>query len=264
MSEAGSDHQAPATSDPISYIEHHLTNWRVGEGFWSLAVDTLLMSALLAGVVMWLAWRVGRNLDPDSPSGLQNFVEAIVSFVNDQIKEIFPKADAIVGPLALTIFLWVFLMNLMDLVPVDLIPKAMSLVGLEYFKAVPTTNLSTTVGLALTVFILIIVYNIRFKGVGGYLKMFLTHPFGIWLFPVNILLTVVEEVAKPVSLALRLWGNLFAGELIFLLIALLPWWAIWMPGSAWAIFHVLVITLQAYIFMLLTIVYLGMASQRDH
>lgn len=264
MSEAGYGHDGPATADPISYIEHHLTNWRIGEGFWSLELDTLIMSWILGGFLVLIAWRVGRNLNPETPGGFQNFMEAIVSFVDTQIREIFPRADALVGPLALTIFIWVFFMNLMDLVPVDLIPKLMSLIGLEYFKAVPTTNLSATVGLALTVFLLIIVYNIRAKGPLGYVKMFLTHPFGILLFPVNIVLTLVEEIAKPVSLALRLWGNLFAGELIFLLIALLPWWLIWAPGSAWAIFHVLVIILQAFIFMLLTIVYLGMASERDH
>jgi F-type H+-transporting ATPase subunit a len=151
---------------------------------------------------------------------------------------------------------------------VDLLPWAATLVGMEYLKVVPTTELDTTFALALTVFALIIIYNLRSKGLVGYLKMFLTHPFGPYLFPVNVVMTAIEEVAKPVSLALRLFGNLFAGELLFLLIALLSlggFGAAWVPqvalGTLWAIFHILVITLQAFIFMLLTAVYLGMASQ---
>jgi F-type H+-transporting ATPase subunit a len=149
----------------------------------------------------------------------------------------------------------------MDLVPVDLLPKLADMVGIHHLKVVPTTDLATTFGLALSVFALIIYYNIKVKGLFGYIKMFLFHPFGKWLIPVNIVMTTIEEIAKPVSLALRLFGNMFAGELIFLLIALLPVWVQFVPGGAWAIFHILVITLQAFIFMLLTIVYLSIAHQ---
>lgn len=239
-------------------------------------VDTFVVSLILAMIFGFIAWKVGKNLDPDKPSGMQNVLETIVEFVNQQVMDIFPTADRWIGPLAITIFIWVFMMNAMDLVPVDLLPSLVqgvaSLMGYDphhvYFKAVPTTNLDTTFALALMVFILIIFYNIKNKGLIGYIKMFLFHPFGKYAIPVNIIMTSIEEVAKPVSMGLRLFGNMFAGELLFLLIALLAF-SVWaMPaqvalGSLWAIFHILVISLQAFIFMLLTIVYLGLASQGE-
>lgn len=237
-------------------------------------VDTFVVSVLLAGLFAYVAWKVGKNVDPDNPTGLQNVVETVVEFVNQQVKDIFPNADKWVGPLALTIFVWVFLMNAMDLIPVDLLPALVAgvagLFGVDphdvYFKAVPTTNLDTTFAMAFLVFGLIIFYNIKHKGLWGYIKMFLFHPFGKFAIPINIVMTAIEEIAKPISLGLRLFGNMFAGELLFLLIALLAF-SVWampgqiMLGSLWAIFHILVITLQAFIFMLLTIVYLGLASQ---
>ncbi len=237
-------------------------------------VDTFLVSLFLAVLFGFVAWRVGKNLDPDKPTGMQNLLEMVVEFVDQQVKDIFPTADKWVGPLAITIFVWVFLMNAMDLLPVDLIPSLVggvaSVFGYDphhvYFKAVPTTNLDTTFALALLVFGLIIFYNIKNKGLIGYIKMFLFHPFGKFAIPVNVVMTAIEEIAKPISLALRLFGNMFAGELLFLLIALLAF-SVWaMPGQVvlgtlWAIFHILVITLQAFIFMLLTVVYLGLASQ---
>jgi F-type H+-transporting ATPase subunit a len=259
-----SDSSAPATDNPVTYIQHHLHNLSVGDGFWTLNIDTLFFGALLAGLMMWVAYRVGSSLDPDRPTGIQNVLEVILEFVETQVKSIFHGYDRLVGPLALTIFMWVFLMNAMDLIPVDLLPKVASWFGIEYLKVVPTTDLGTTFALALSVFGLIIFYNIRTKGLVGYIKMFLFHPFGKWMVPVNIVMTTIEELAKPISLALRLFGNMFAGELIFLLIALLPWWVQWPLGGGWAIFHILVITLQAFIFMLLTIVYLSMASQDEH
>ncbi|MGM0411947.1 MAG: F0F1 ATP synthase subunit A [Pseudomonadota bacterium] len=259
---------ATGTPSPTEYINHHLHNLQVGEGFWTLKIDTVFFSVLLAAILIWMGRAIGKRLQQDTPSGLQNWVEAIVEFVDGQVSDVFPNRDKLVGPLALTIFMWVFLMNFMDLIPVDLLPWVATLAGMEYLKIVPTTELDTTFALALTVFALIIIYNLRSKGVVGYLKMFLTHPFGPYLFPVNVVMTTIEEVAKPVSLALRLFGNLFAGELLFLLIALLSlggFGAAWIPqialGTLWAIFHILVITLQAFIFMLLTAVYLGMASQ---
>lgn len=274
-----SESNAPAISNPVEYIQHHLTNMSIGGKPESLVdfsvffVDTIVMTLILAGIIAALAWNVGKNLDPDNPSGLQNFLEAIVEFVNQQIRDIFPNADRLIGPLAITIFMIVFLMNFMDIIPVDLIPGLVtgiaSLFGVDphhvYFKAVPTTNLDTTFALALIVFILIVYYNIKNKGLVGYIKMFMFHPFGKFAVPVNIVMTAIEEVAKPVSLGLRLFGNLFAGELLFLLIALLGFaWA--MPGQIvlgflWSVFHLLVIPLQAFIFMLLTIVYLSLASQ---
>ena len=265
----------PATDNPVEYIQHHLTNLCLGcdpethraSGLIDFSVfflDTFLVSLFLAGLIMLAAWWVGRNIDPDNPTGLQNVLEMLVEFVNGMVRDVFPKPNALVGPLGLTIFLWVFLMNLMDLVPVDLVPKLFYEAGVPYFKIVPTTNLDATFGLSLTIFLLIIVHNVRERGAWGYVKTYLSHPFGIWLFPVNVAMTLIEEIAKPLSLGLRLFGNLFAGELLFILIALLPFWAQFVPGGAWAIFHVLVITLQAFIFMLLSIVYISLAYQDDH
>ncbi|WP_299872138.1 F0F1 ATP synthase subunit A [uncultured Cocleimonas sp.] len=283
-----SESNAPAISNPVEYIQHHLGNMtHNGERPASLVdfsvffVDTFVMSLILALAFAFAAWKVGKNLDPDKPTGMQNILETVVEFVNQQVKDIFPTADKWVGPLAITIFVWVALMNTMDIIPVDLIPSLVSGVagvfGYDpahvYWKAVPTTNLDTTFALALLVFGLIIFYNIKHKGLFGYMKVFATHPFSasnpivkVLLFPINVVMTAIEEVAKPVSLGLRLFGNMFAGELLFLLIALLAfsYWA--MPGQVvlgvlWSIFHILVILLQAFIFMLLTIVYLGLASQ---
>lgn len=260
------------SSDPVGYIQHHLHNLCVGDcdagGFWSWHLDTLFFAWALAGLIMYVSWKVGRNLSFDRPSGLQNLLESLVEFVDGQIREIFPGRNPVVGPLALTIFIWVFLMNAMDLLPVDLLPAIAHWLGVPYLKVVPTTDLSTTLALALTVFALIIYYNIKIKGPWGYLKQFLFHPFGKWLMPVNIVMTLIEELAKPISLALRLFGNLYAGELIFMLIALLAFAWYMFPvqvvlDSAWSIFHILIVALQAFIFMLLTIVYLGMAHSSD-
>lgn len=261
-------------SGSVAYIQHHLTNLCVGDcdpvthkavGFWALHVDTLFFSILLASLIVVVSWRLGRNLSVETPSGFQNFVESVVEFVATQVKDSFPGHNPLIAPLALTVFVWIWLMNFMDLIPVDLLPLIASWMGIEYLKVVPTTDINATLGMSLTVFALIIYYNIKVKGFSGYVKMFLFHPFGKWLVPVNIVMTLIEEVAKPLSLALRLFGNLFAGELVFLLIALLGGsMLLLLPMQValdlgWLIFHLLVITLQAFIFMVLTIVYLGMA-----
>jgi F-type H+-transporting ATPase subunit a len=276
-----SESNAPAISSPVEYIQHHLQNMTLsGErpsdlvDFSVFFIDTFLVSLILACIFAFAAWRVSKSIDADKPTGMQNILETVVEFVNQQVQDIFPTADKWVGPLAITIFVWVLFMNAMDFLPVDLLPSLVggvaSVFGYDphhvYFKAVPTTNLDTTFALALLVFGLIIFYNIKNKGLVGYIKVFLFHPFGKWLMPVNIIMTTIEEVAKPVSLGLRLFGNMFAGELLFLLIALLAF-SVWaMPaqvalGTLWGIFHMLVVPLQAFIFMLLTIVYLGLASQ---
>ena len=216
-----SESNAPAISNPVEYIQHHLTNWSVGVehgeqvkivDFSVFHVDVFLFSALLAGLFAFFAWKVGKNLNPDKPTGAQNVMETLLEFVNQQVKDIFPGADRLIGPLALTIFVWVLLMNSMDFLPADLLPAlAGGIAGLfgadphhVYLKVVPTTNLDTTFGLALSVFALIIFYNIKHKGLWGYTKQFLFHPFGPYLMPVNIIMTAIEEVAKPVSLGLRL------------------------------------------------------------
>jgi F-type H+-transporting ATPase subunit a len=204
------------------------------------------------------------------PGGLQNFVEILVEFVDKQVKDTFHGRSVLIAPLALTIFCWVFLWNAMDLVPVDLLPEAGKLVGVHYLRVVPSTDLNATFGLSLSVLVLIIFYNFKIKGPIGFAKEFLTHPFGPYLFPANLLLNLVELAAKPISLALRLFGNMYAGEMIFILIALM-YGGGWLLGPlagvlqlGWAIFHLLIITLQAFIFMVLTIVYLSMASENSH
>jgi F-type H+-transporting ATPase subunit a len=264
----------------VEYIQHHLTNLCVGDcqagGFWSFHLDTMIISYLLAALMVYAGWRLSARLNPGVPGGFQNFVESILEFVGGQVKDSFPGHNPLIAPMALTIFVWTWLMNFMDMIPVDLLPQLAQAVGLGHLRVVPTTDLSATFAMSLSVFILIIFYNIKVKGLVGYIKTFLFHPFGKFLVPVNIVMTVIEELAKPLSLALRLFGNMFAGELVFMLIALIGGMLavgmgalFWLPlqtvlDLGWLIFHLLVITLQAFIFMVLTIVYLGMAHTSDH
>ena len=275
-------HQGPANA--TEYIVHHLTNLHVGEGFWNLHLDSMIYAVTLAVLFAGSFWFAARKATAGVPGRWQNFVEMMVEFVDTQVKDSFHGSSKLIAPLALTIFCWIFLMNFMDLVPVDLLPAAGAAVGIEYMKVVPTTDLNITLGMSLTVFALMIFYSIKIKGVGGFAQEMFLHPFGKWLLPFNFLLKLVEEVAKPVSLALRLFGNLYAGELIFILIALFTLSAgghtlagtlsnLLSPdtmaylviqvilGLIWALFHVVIITLQAFIFMMLTIVYLSMAHE---
>lgn len=249
----------PDSSNPVEYIQHHLTNLRIGEGFWSINLDTLLVGWILGGIIVYAGYRVGRSLSLDNPSGIQNVLEAVLDFVDDLVRSVLGRGHALIGTLAMTVFLWVFLMNLMDIIPVDLIPWLVGLFGVDHFRVVPTADPQAPLGMALLVFVLMIYYNIRVKGFYQYMMEFLTHPFGIWLFPINIVMKVIEELAKPLSLGLRLFGNLFAGELGFLLVALLPFWVQPVPGTIWSLFHVLVVVLQAFIFMVLTVMYLSLA-----
>lgn len=251
---------AESGGGPTAYIKHHLTNLSVGEGFWSFHVDTMLMSLAL-GLLFLIPFVIAaRRAKAGVPGPFQNFVEVLVEFADNTVKESFHGKRDFIAPLALTIFVWVLLMNFMDLIPVDLVAGVASWFGYDpYFKIVPTTDVNATFGLSLPVLALILFFSFKYKGIGGFAKEMLTHPFGPWLFPANLLLNIVELFAKPVSLALRLFGNLYAAELIFLLIALLPWWLQWTLGGPWALFHIIVVPLQAFIFMMLTIVYLSMA-----
>jgi len=235
----------------------------VGEGFWTLHLDTLFFSFALGGLIMLLFRFAARRATPGVPGPVQNFVEILVDFVDSQVKDSFHGRSSLIAPLALTIFVWVFLMNFMDLIPVDLLPWLASLAGVHYLRVVPTTDLNATFAMSLSVFLLIIIYSLKIKGPGGFAKEMLLSPFGKYFIPFNLVLKLVEEIAKPISLALRLFGNLYAGELIFILIALLPWYLQFLLGWPWAVFHILIITLQAFIFMVLTIVYLSMAHE-DH
>jgi F-type H+-transporting ATPase subunit a len=246
----------------IEYVTHHLSNLVLDLGWSTINLDSLLVSGFLAVALSALFYSVARKATAGVPSGLQNFIEMIFEFVDGEVSKNFHGSSKLIAPLALTIFIWIFSMNTMDLLPVDLLPRILALFGVHYFRVVPTTDVNITLGMALTVFLLILFFNLKIKGVGGFFKEVLTQPFGPYMVPLNILMRLVEEASKPISLALRLFGNLFAGELIFILIAILPWWIQWMPGLVWALFHILVVTLQAFIFMMLTIIYLGMACEK--
>ncbi|MCH9699210.1 MAG: F0F1 ATP synthase subunit A [Gammaproteobacteria bacterium] len=255
--------QAHDAGGATGYIVHHLTPLSTGEGFWTLHLDTLFFSVILGGLFLLVFKKAADQATSGVPGKFQNCIEMIVEFVDTQVKDSFHGTSKLIAPLALTIFIWVFFMNAMDLIPVDLLPMVGSLMGMEYMRVVPSTDLNATFAMSLTVFLLIIFYSIKIKGVIGFSKEMLLTPFGPWLMPFNLLLKVVEEVAKPISLGLRLFGNLYAGELIFILIALLPWTIQPLLSIPWALFHILIITLQAFIFMVLTIVYLTMAHE-DH
>lgn len=245
------------------YIVHHLTPLSVGEGFWTLHLDTLFFSAVLGALFIWFFKTVAEKVTTGVPGLAQNFAEMLIEFVDQQVKDTFHGKSKLIAPLGLTIFCWVFLWNMMDLLPVDLLSLISSLMGIEYLRVVPSTDLNATFALSISVFVLIIFYSIKIKGVFGFAKELTCTPFGPWMMPFNLLLKIVEEIAKPISLALRLFGNLYAGELIFILIALLPPFLQPFLSFPWAIFHILIIVLQAFIFMVLTIVYLSMAHE-DH
>jgi F-type H+-transporting ATPase subunit a len=246
------------------YIQHHLQHWELKTQIGTFYLDTLAVSWVLGLTFLFLFRWVAVRSTTGVPRGMQNFVELMYDFVQKQVNETFHGRSELIAPLALTIFMWIFLMNFMDLLPVDLIPGILHLFGVQYFKVVPTTDPNLTLGMALGVFFLILFYGIKIKGTRGFFKEMTCHPFGPALFPANIVLKIVEEVARPISLGLRLFGNLYAGELIFILIALINWKYQWLLGGPWAIFHILVITIQAFIFMMLTIVYLSLASEEAH
>lgn len=251
---------------PGQYIQHHLEHltlnlktFTIGEsgGFWTLNLDTIIVSAVL-GIIIFGSLRYVAARLKEVPGRFQNSVEIVYEFVNNSVHEVFHHKTTFIPSLALTIFLWIFFMNAMDLIPVDFFPRLLGIFGVPYFKAVPTADPNATFAMSLSVFALIIIFNLKAKK-HRLLKEMLTFPFGPWLFPINFLFRIIEECVKPVSLALRLFGNMFAGELIFILIAIMPWWVQWPPGAVWAIFHILIITLQAFLFMMLTIIYLSMA-----
>jgi F-type H+-transporting ATPase subunit a len=257
-----------ATQTSGEYIVHHLTNWVVGEGFWAVHVDSLIVAGLLGIGAFGLMMMAARRATSGVPGGLQNFFEIITGFVDGQVKDTFHAKNAMVTPLAITIFVWIFLMNAMDLIPVDFIPHFITEpLGIHYFKVVPTTDPNVTFGMSLTVFAIVIGFNFFHKGAGGFVKEALTQPFHatgaigtIILAPVNLFFRIVEEIARPISLSLRLFGNMYAGEMVFILIALLGIWQLPL-ALPWALFHILIITLQAFVFMMLTIVYLSLAAE---
>ena len=269
------------------YIKHHLTyltfnvkTMSLGSdgGFWTLNLDTVFFSVVVGIFAMSLMYFGARRVSTGVPGKLQNFAEMMLEFADNQVKDCFHGKSKVIGPLALTIFIWVFLMNFMDILPVDILPAIAKPLGLPALKVVPTNDLNLTFALSLSVFILIIFYSIKIKGTKGFIKELTLQPFNNPFFiPFNLLLELVGLFAKPISLSLRLFGNLYAGELIFILLALLTLnsssggvatsvtlgAAQFILSLAWSIFHILVITLQAFIFMVLTIVYLSLAHE-DH
>ena len=286
-----------------SYIQHHLTNLTCGKtpdgwtcdpykveqmGFWAFHVDSLFWSIALGALfIIFFKAAMPKKIDSNSaPTGAQNFVEMSIEFVEDNVQSLFGSVkNTLIAPLALTVFVWILLMNLMDLVPVDFLPVlaghiAYAVAGESvewikspesfYFKVVPTTDPNVTLGMAFAVFILTIYYSITVKGLKAFAAELTLHPFGKWLMPVNFVLEMVNFIAKPISLGLRLFGNLYAGEMIFILIALMLFFSsipIGMLGFGlhlvWALFHILIVALQAFIFMALTIAYLAMAHETE-
>lgn len=282
--------------DPSYYISHHLTNltygklpagyvrydkagqeqvlessqWTIAKtseeasdmGFMAIHLDTMFWSIFLGALFCWSFGRVAKKITVGVPSGFQNFVEMTVDFIDENVKSIFHHKNTLIAPLALTIFVWVFLQNLMDLVPVDWIPELAMLMGMPYMKVVPSTDVNATAGMAIGVFILILYYSVKQKGVGGFAAELAFQPLPKWALPFNLFLELVGLIAKPISLSLRLFGNMYAGEMVFIIIGLLPFYLQWVLSVPWAIFHILIITLQAFIFSILTVVYLAMAY--DH
>ena len=267
------------------YIQHHLQNLTFGQhadgswgiahgaaeakamGFWAIHLDTMGWSIILGALFVWGFRKAAVTATSGVPAGWQNFVEAVIEFIDDNVRGTFQGKNDLVAPIALTLFVWILMMNCMDLVPVDWIPKIAELIGIPYMKVVPTADPNATFGMSLSVFLLTIYYSIKVKGAGGFFGELAFQPFPKWMFPVNLVLEGISLIAKPVSLALRLFGNLYAGEMIFILIALMYSGGLVFGAIGgilqwgWAVFHLLIVTLQAFIFMILTIVYLDMAHQ---
>ncbi len=273
---SAAEHATTGPANSTEYITHHLTHFKVGEGFWTWHIDTIFMSVLLGLVTIGLFYAVARKATVGVPGKGQAFVEMIVEFIDTTVKEVFHLDRSFLAPLALTIFVWVFLMNAMDLLPLDVPGMIAGWFGIHYWRVVPTADANTTFAMSLTVLAVVLYFSFKAKGAGGYTHELFTAPFGahpvLWL--PNFFLNLVELLSKPVSLAMRLFGNMYAGELVFMLIALLG--ATWVGftltstlgmfgqiamGAAWAIFHILIITLQAFIFMVLTVVYSAMATE---
>jgi F-type H+-transporting ATPase subunit a len=275
------------------YIQHHLQflRWKLGEGdFWTLNLDTVFFTVFLSALFLIFFIRAARRATPGVPGKFQAAIEIVVSMVDGLVRETFHGRSKFIAPLALTIFVLVFLMNFMDMLPVDFLPWVWSNVYVAaghdphhaYLRVVPTADLNTTLGMALGVFALIQVFGLKHKGPGLFVKEAFTAPFHahgtvgmVLLAPVNLLLRLIEEAVRPVSLSLRLFGNMYAGELIFILIAVMTLGSSFSSGMTWVMapiqfvadfvwtaFHILVITLQAFIFMMLTIVYLSMAAEK--
>lgn len=259
------------------YIGHHLYHLQfdlstfslVGSenisSFWVLNVDSMFFSILLAVLFLLIFGRLATVATYEAPTKLQVFIELVILFIDDNVKDMFHGKNKLIAPLSMTVFVWISLMNAMDLFPVDLLPViAQYILGLPVLRVVPSADVNITSSIALNVFVLVVYYNIYTNGVRGFVKGLVYHPFNHpTCIPINFILEVVGLISKPVSLSLRLFGNMYAGELIFVLISgLLPWWGQWILNLPWAIFHILIVILQAFIFMVLTVIYLSTAHDR--
>ena len=263
---AAGAHQAAPTS--IEYIQHHLTHLKNAEG--TINLDTFWVSAILGLIFLGVFYMASRKATAGVPGKLQNFVEAVMELVNEVVNSAFHAKSKVIAPLAITIFCWVWLMNAMDFLPVDFVAMITGALGAHHgFRIVPTADVSTTFALALSVWVLMIGFAIKVKGAGGFVHELFCAPFGSnpLLWPLNFLFNLVEYISKPLSHSLRLFGNMYAGEIIFLLlwlmagVGLVGSIAAFFLGLGWAIFHILIVALQAYIFMMLTIVYIQMAHE---
>jgi F-type H+-transporting ATPase subunit a len=268
---------APTAGEYIVHHLHHLQNKKQTAvvDFSVFNFDSIFWAITIGVIACWLLWRAARTATSGVPGRLQAAVEILVEMVDTQAKGIVHNATSrkLVAPLALTVFVWIFLLNAMDLLPVDLLPKITESMGIPYQRVVPTADLSVTMGLSLSVLLVCLVYNVKIKGAGGWIHELFSAPFGDkwFLYPVNFAMQIIEFIAKTVSHGMRLFGNMYAGELIFMLIALMGGAFAWnatgiglaighiIAGSVWAIFHILIITLQAFVFMMLTLVYVGQA-----
>jgi F-type H+-transporting ATPase subunit a len=277
--EHGAGQVAGQASSPTEYISHHLNHLTVGEGFWTFHIDTLVMSTVLGAIVAFVLWLAARQAAAGRQTKFLGFVELVFDFVDKNVSDMYHGDRRFLTGLALTLFTWIVAMNALDLLPVDLPGNIAGLAGHRgaHWRILPTADLNGTIAMAIVVLVLVIVYAIKAKGVSGYMHEWLTAPFGkspfLWI--PNFLLNLIELLAKPVSLSMRLFGNMFAGELIFMLIALLGlaatnavgMWAVpyfigqVIAGSIWAVFHILIVLLQAFIFMVLPIVYISMAQE---
>ena len=253
---------------PTNYIQHHLKNLTVqvqDGGFWALHVDTIVTSVLMGLLIVFAFWLATRKATSGVPGKWQAFVEIGLEFVDKQARDTYHGPSKLVTPIAITLFFWILMMNMLKMIPADFIAKPLELVGVHYWKPVPTADVNATLGLSISVFFLMIFFALRSKGLGGFTHEFLTAPFGKWMMPFNLILNIVEWLSKPISLAMRLFGNMFGGEIVFLLIwvlggaGLLGMLGGAVFGFGWMIFHILVITLQAFIFMMLTLIYTGQA-----
>ncbi|CAL4317442.1 F0F1 ATP synthase subunit A [Buchnera aphidicola] len=263
--------------NPINYIHHHLKHLKIDirnfhfinnnttPSFWILNIDSIIFSFILGVSFLFFFYIISKSVSITQPGKYQIFIELIIEFVNNNVKDIYCKKNNFIASLSLTVFIWILLMNSMDLIPIDFLPYFFHLCfGIKYLRIVPSADINVTIAISFVIFLLVIFYNIKYKGIIGFIKEFIMHPFDHYIFYfINFLLESISLLSKPISLSLRLFGNMYAGEMIFILISgFLPWWLQWILSVPWSIFHILVIFLQAFIFMTLTIVYLSLASKK--